>query len=171
MRYCPICGCNLVDKEADGRLRRACNQCDYVHWNNPTPVVAAIAEQGDFILLARKNGWPPNKWGLIAGFPEAGETLEEAILREVAEETGLEGKIMELIGVYSLLWKNQVFIVYRVKVQPGPLCVCEELECIHKFYPNRIHTILNELDPQDGAGRALNDYLGKYDLVEMGKKN
>jgi NADH pyrophosphatase NudC (nudix superfamily) len=170
MRYCPICGCNLINKEADGRLRRACKQCDYVHWNNPTPVVAAIAEQGDFILLARKKGWPPNKWGLIAGFPEAGETLEEANLREVGEETGLDGEVIDLIGVYSLPWKNQVFIVYRVIVQPGPLSVGEELECIHKFYPNQIDYILSELGRHDGAGRALIDYLGKHNLLEKEKE-
>jgi NADH pyrophosphatase NudC (nudix superfamily) len=121
--------------------------------------VAAIIEQGDQILMARKKGWPHNKWVLIAGFPEAGETMEEAILREVDEESGLKGEAISLIGVYSLPWANQVFIVYRVKVPLGKVTVCSELENIQPFHPNQIPQVISELYPQDGAARALRDYL------------
>ena len=161
MQYCPQCGSNLVDKNTDGRNRRACKRCGYIHWNNPIPVVAAIVEQGDQILLARKKGWPLNKWVLIAGFPEAGETMKEAIHREVSEESGLKGEVLDLIGVYSLPWANQVFIVYRVKVPIGKITVCSELEDIKPFHPNQISQVISEVNPRDGAARALRDYLSR----------
>ena len=165
-RYCPLCGSNLIDKMADGMTRRACDHCDFIQWTNPMPVVAAIAEQGDHILLARKPDGAANQWVLIAGFPEAGETLEEAIIREVYEEIGLESEVLELIGVYSLPWKNQVFIVYRLKTKPGQILINDELEDVSKFIPAEIPRIVNELNPQSGAARALLDYANRLSNVE-----
>lgn len=166
MRFCPLCGRILVYKKADGRIRRACDNCDFVHWNNPTPVVAAIAEQGSHILLARKHDSPENIWVLIAGYPEAGETLEEAIIREVQEEIGLDSEILGLIGVYSLPWKNQIFVVYRVKVQQGRISVSEELENVNNFSASEIPKIIRELNPKSGAARALRDYVNTYTTTE-----
>jgi ADP-ribose pyrophosphatase YjhB (NUDIX family) len=98
-----------------GRERLACPVCGYVFWNNPVPVVGAIIELDGKVLLTRKREWPPEHWGLVAGFAEAGETMEEAVLREVQEETGLQAEVVELVGVYTLLARNQVYIVYRIR--------------------------------------------------------
>ena len=57
--------------------------CDYVFWNNPTPVVAAIIELNDTIILVRNKGWPEKMYGLITGFLEKGEPPEAGILREL----------------------------------------------------------------------------------------
>jgi NADH pyrophosphatase NudC (nudix superfamily) len=159
MNYCPQCGSQLTAKEVDGRQRPACQRCDYVFWNTPVPVVAAVVEWQGKILLARKSEWPPGRWALIAGFPEAGEVLEEAILRELREETGLEGQVLGLIGVYSLPGRNQIFVVYRVKAAGDEVQLGEELEAAREFRADELAPVLENLPPQSGAARALRDWL------------
>jgi len=119
-RFCPACSTGLQPTETleDGGLktRLRCPACAWTHWNNPTPVLAAIiecADQGGRVLLARNAAWSGRMFALITGFMEAGETPEEGITREVAEETSLEVLSLDLIGVYEFQRMNQVIIAYH----------------------------------------------------------
>ena len=119
-RFCPACGTGLQPTETleDGGLktRLRCPACQWTHWNNPTPVLAAIiecADQDGRILLARNAAWSGRMFALITGFMEAGETPEEGITREVAEETSLEVLSLDLVGVYDFQRMNQVIIAYH----------------------------------------------------------
>ena len=85
-RFCPACSTGLQPTETleDGGLktRLRCPECAWTHWNNPTPVLAAIiecADQGGRVLLARNAAWSGRMFALITGFMEAGETPEEGI--------------------------------------------------------------------------------------------
>ena len=96
-RFCPQCaaGLALLTQAEDGgpKERLRCPACGFTHWNNPTPVLAAVIECVDRegqVLLARNAAWPGRFFGLITGFMEAGETPEDGIRREVAEETALQ---------------------------------------------------------------------------------
>jgi len=159
-RHCPQCTTPLVQRVEVGRERLACPSCGYVFWNNPVPVVAAIVEVGDKVLLGRKQPWPPGRWGLVAGFLEAGETMEEGVLRELREETGLEGEVVGLVGVYPILHRNQVFLVYRVRAT-GTWQVGEELEALREFSRDELPAVLEHLPPQSGSGRALRAWMEK----------
>ena len=119
-RFCPACSTGLQPTETleDGGLktRMRCPACNWTHWNNPTPVLAAIiecADQGGQVLLARNAAWSGRMFALITGFMEAGETPEEGIAREVAEETSLEVLSLDLVGVYDFQRMNQVIIAYH----------------------------------------------------------
>ena len=119
-RHCPMCSTGLQPMESleDGgiKTRLRCPACNWTHWNNPTPVLAAIvecADQDGRVLLARNAAWPGRMFALITGFMEAGETPEEGITREVAEETNLEVLSLDLIGVYDFQRMNQVIIAYH----------------------------------------------------------
>ena len=119
-RFCPTCSTALQPTETleDGGLktRLRCPACNWTHWNNPTPVLAAIiecADQDGRVLLARNAAWSGRMFALITGFMEAGETPEEGITREVAEETNLEVLSLDLIGVYDFQRMNQVIIAYH----------------------------------------------------------
>jgi NADH pyrophosphatase NudC (nudix superfamily) len=119
-RFCPACSTGLQPTETleDGGLktRLRCPACQWTHWNNPTPVLAAIiecADQDGRILLARNAAWSGRMFALITGFMEAGETPEEGITREVAEETSLEVLSLDLVGVYDFQRMNQVIIAYH----------------------------------------------------------
>jgi len=119
-RFCTNCATPLeritLAEDGGAKERLRCPACGWTHWNNPTPVLAAIiecADQGGRVLLARNAAWSGRMFALITGFMEAGETPEEGITREVAEETNLEVLSLDLIGVYDFQRMNQVIIAYH----------------------------------------------------------
>ncbi len=131
--YCPSCAGALaaIELSEDGgpKSRLRCAACGFTHWNNPTPVLAAIIECTDRdgqVLLARNAAWPGRMFALITGFMEAGETPEEGIAREVAEETALEVQALNLVGVYDFQRMNQVIIAYHAQAR-GEIRLSPEL--------------------------------------------
>ncbi|MGW8247984.1 MAG: NUDIX domain-containing protein [Acidiferrobacterales bacterium] len=116
VKYCPQCGSNLVDRDVDGEPRQVCSDenCTFVFWNNPVPVVAALVElDGDYII-ARNRSWPRGIFSVITGYLEQGELPEDAVIREVSEELGLQGTITRFIGNYMFKEKNQLIVCYEV---------------------------------------------------------
>ena len=140
-RFCPACATPLALLEAqeDGGLkaRQRCPACGWTHWNNPTPVLAAVVEctdQGGRVLLARNAAWPGRRFALITGFMEAGETPEEGITREVAEETSLTVSALNLLGVWDFQRMNQVIIAYHAQAH-GTVRLSPELAEYKLFEP------------------------------------
>ena len=116
-RFCPCCATPLqwMTQQEDGgeKQRLRCPACDWTHWNNPTPVLAAIIEYQGKVLLARNAAWQHKMYALITGFMEAGESPQDGIAREIAEETNLQARALQLIGVYDFQRMNQVIIAYH----------------------------------------------------------
>ena len=129
-QYCPTCATPLqfVVQAEDGgdKERLRCPACGFTHWNNPTPVLAAIVEYQGQVLLARNAAWPGKMFALITGFMEAGESPQEGIAREVKEETNLDVTQVNLVGAYEFLRMNQVIIAYHV-VAHGDVRLSPEL--------------------------------------------
>jgi len=129
-RFCPNCAtpleliAQLEDSGSKERLR--CVACGYTHWNNPTPVLAAVVEYEGRILLARNAAWGPKVFALITGFMEAAETPKDGIAREIREETNLETSELDLIGVYDFQRMNQIIIAYHA-VCSGEVTLSPEL--------------------------------------------
>jgi len=86
-RFCAVCGHATSVKEA-GYLRE-CDECDAQHFPRTDPVVIMLVASGDRCLLGRQAAWPAQMYSALAGFIEAGESIEEAVRREVAEEAGI----------------------------------------------------------------------------------
>lgn len=86
-RYCAVCGHATAVKEAG--YMRECDECDAQHFPRTDPVVIMLVHDGERCLLGRQAGWPAQMWSALAGFVEAGETLEDAVRREVMEEAGI----------------------------------------------------------------------------------
>lgn len=122
------------------RLRCPAPGCGYTHWNNPTPVLAAIIELSDRegqLLLARNAAWPGRMFALITGFMEAGESPEEGIRREIAEETSLQVSELNLVGVSDFQRMNQVIITYHA-VAHGEIVLSPELAEYKLFRPEAV---------------------------------
>ena len=155
-KYCPQCATPLamVMQLEDGgeKARLRCPACGYTHWNNPTPVLAAVVELNGQILLARNAAWSGRMFALITGFMEAGETPHGGIAREIKEETNLDASELNLIGVYDYQSMNQIIIAYHA-VCSGDVKLSPEL-AEYKLY-----------DPADvlcwpaGTGYAMADWL------------
>lgn len=153
MKYCPNCRAILVLRNLDDRERLHCEEsCGFVHWGNPTPVVAAIVEYQEKILLARNAQWPEGWFALITGFLEAAETPQQAVIREVKEELNLDAEIESFVGNYAFKQANQLLLVYHVRAR-GEVVLNEEL-VEYKLQEKE------ELVPWDmGTGPALKDWI------------
>ncbi|CAD5373769.1 ADP-ribose pyrophosphatase [Rubrivivax sp. A210] len=158
-RFCLQCGgaLALLALQEDGgeRTRLRCPACGWTHWNNPTPVLAAVIEcsdQGGRVLLARNAAWTGRMFALITGFMEAGETPQEGIAREIAEETALEVESLDLIGVYDFQRMNQVIIAYHA-VAHGEVRLSPEL------VEHRMFDLPDLRCWRAGTGYALADWL------------
>jgi NAD+ diphosphatase len=86
-RFCANCGAATAPAEA-GHVR-ACPRCGVLHHPRTDPVVIALVHDGDRVLLGRQAAWPRGRYSALAGFVEPGESLEEAVAREVDEEAGV----------------------------------------------------------------------------------
>ena len=116
MKYCPECANTLEARRLDGVERKVCVSpgCGFVHWDNPVPVVAALIQYQGKIVLARNSQWPEGMFSLVTGYLERNETAEQAVLREVKEEIGLDATVQEFLGCYSLTEKNQIILAHWV---------------------------------------------------------
>ena len=157
--FCTNCATRLepivVQEDGGPTTRLRCPACGWTHWNNPTPVLAAVIELTDRdgqVLLARNAAWPGKFFGLITGFMEAGETPEEGIAREVLEETSLTVGSVSLIGVYEFLRMNQVIIAYHVQAH-GNVVLSPELIDYRTVAPEKVKCW------PAGTGKALADWL------------
>ncbi|WNJ19634.1 NUDIX domain-containing protein [Pontibacter sp. G13] len=154
--FCPKCATPLTIQPHGGRDRQACpnTECGWVHWDNPTPVVAAVVERNGNILLVQSIGWPKEAYALVTGFLEAGEEPSEAVLREVKEETGLDAELGDFLGLWTFERNNQLLICYHVIAHEGEV-VLETAELSdYKEVP------MEQVRPwRAGTGHALNKFL------------
>jgi len=88
-RHCGVCG--VRNRVAEGGFVMACtdNTCDHRSFPRLDPAVIVLVHNNERALLGRQEGWPDRQFSTIAGFVEPGESLEDAIRREVAEETNI----------------------------------------------------------------------------------
>jgi NADH pyrophosphatase NudC (nudix superfamily) len=153
-RFCAWCGTALEPREIGGEERAACpaDGCGYVFWNNPTPIVAGIVEKEGRVVLVRNRGWPEKWFGLVSGFLERGETPEQAVRREVAEETSLECAEVKLLGLYPFFERNELILAYHVTAR-GEVAIGDEIEDYREIPIER-------LKPWPfGTGPAVKDWL------------
>ncbi len=99
-RYCGACGSPTEPYPAEGA--RSCPRCGRIWYPPATPAVITLITRREELLLARNARFPEGRYSLIAGFVEPGETLEEAVRREIREEVGLE--VSELVYRGSQPW-------------------------------------------------------------------
>ncbi len=101
--FCNFCGKELITDMLEGRDRLVCDSCKEIHYENPLPVAAVVLVNRDREILLVRRAKEPSKdmWCFPIGFAEMGESIEDAALRELQEEAGVEGKIIQLVDVCS----------------------------------------------------------------------
>ena len=117
-RFCANCG--RPTEQADGGHERRCPACDAHHFPRTDPVVIVRVVGADRLLLGRQAGWPEGRFSVLAGFVEPGETLEEAVRREVLEESSVE--LGEVGYVASQPWPfpSSLMIGFHAVAEGGP---------------------------------------------------
>lgn len=137
--YCPACQSKLTPRIEDNNHLMFCRECGGKYYSNPLPSAVAFVrnDRGDILLV--KRGVEPGigKWALPSGFIEENELPEQAVVRELLEETGVQGRVERLAGVYTEPTKrygNVLLIAYVLTIAGGRLHAGSDCRDA-KFYP------------------------------------
>ncbi len=133
-RYCPWCGQGLVETYVFGANHMVCPNCEFIYFPRPNLVVMIIVEHQGKILLGKRNMQPgKGKWTLLGGYVGRGETVEEAAVREIREETNLDVQVEALLGLYDDLDTPLVLAVYSARVKKEPVELTRQAEEIREL--------------------------------------
>ena len=125
--HCPRCG--APTERIENEWGKRCPRCRYEHYPHLHPAVIVLVRDGDRVLLARKAGWAPGRYALVAGFVDNGESLEGAVRREVREEVGVEVKDVTYVGSQNWPFPSQLMIGFVADHAGGEITIDpEELE-------------------------------------------
>lgn len=123
--FCHYCGGQITREMEEDVLRDFCGACKTFFYENPLPVVSVIMLAGRKILLVKRGRRPyRGKWCLPTGFVESGESIESAAMRELAEETGIQGRIVNLVDVDSganAFYGDLIFLCFEAEMSGGNL--------------------------------------------------
>ena len=118
-RYCGVCA-TPTQRDANERSRR-CPVCKYAAYPRISPAMMCLVTRGKEILLARNVNFPAGRYSALAGFLEAGESIEEAICREVREEVGIEIKNPAYFASQSWPFPHSLMIAFTAEYAGGEL--------------------------------------------------
>jgi NAD+ diphosphatase len=147
-RHCARCGGASVPDQAG--WQRRCETCGAGHFPRTDPVVIMLITDGDRVLVGRSPGWPERMYSLLAGFVEPGETVEDAVRREVLEESGI-----------------RVGPVRYLASQPWPFPASLMLGCHGVAETTEITVDPEELDDARWVGRSemLEVFMGRHPAI------
>jgi len=142
-RFCGQCGAPLERRHLEGDPRQVCAACGAVFYGNPLPVAAAVVlnDKREILLVKRRRAPRKGEWCLPTGFAELEESIEEAVLRELREETGIEGRVVRLLSVaseYSEYYGDLLFVSFEVERSGGEAQAGDDAEEIDWFPLDRV---------------------------------
>jgi len=116
--FCPSCGAQTL--AVSGGLLRRCTRCGIeLHPRTDPAVIVAITDSDDRLLLGRQPVWPDRRYSVFAGFAEAGESLEQAVHREMAEEVGLDVAGITYLGSQPWPFPQSLMVGFRATALGG----------------------------------------------------
>lgn len=164
-RFCGSCGYGLV--LADGGFSARCGQCGSEHHPRTDPAIIVAVSDGERLLLGRQAGWPAGRWSVLAGFVEPGESLEQAVAREVMEEAGV--RVGDAVYAASQPWPfpSALMLGFHAVAAPQPVCLGDELEAVRWFAADELRALVAggelRLPPALSISRWLiEDWLARH---------
>jgi NAD+ diphosphatase len=160
-RFCANCGTRTEIEQA-GYSRR-CPNCHAVHFPRTDPVVIMLVEADGRLLLGRRPGWPKRRYSVLAGFVAPGETVEQAVVREVREESGIEARSPRYVASQPWPFPSSLMLGFAARSEGGePRARDGELEDVRWFTLKEVRAAQNEagellLPPSISIARFLID--------------
>src|SRR3984885_7916469 len=128
-KFCGVCGYATVPERAGHVIRCTNPTCGHDFFPRLDPAIIVLVTDGERALLGRQASWPPGRYSTIAGFVEPGESLEDAVVREVAEETGVSVSAVRYHSSQPWPFPSSVMLGFRARAAAGsPVHVGGELE-------------------------------------------
>jgi NAD+ diphosphatase len=148
-QYCGRCGSATKDHKSD---RAKVGGCGLITYPRLSPSIIVLVTRGKEMLLARNANWPAGMYSTLAGFVEAGESIEQTVHREVMEEVGLEVKNLRYFGSQSWPFPNSLMLGFHAEYKSGDIvCQPEEIADAQWFTENTL--------PQTPPKTAISGWL------------
>lgn len=120
IRFCQHCGGTLRELFVEGKSRPHCPACGHIVFLDPKLAAVVLVEQEKRLLMVRRGVEPAlGRWAFPSGYVDRGETVEDAAMREVEEETGLVVRLSGLLGLYSGAGFPVVLAAYHAEIVDG----------------------------------------------------
>jgi NAD+ diphosphatase len=146
-RFCPNCG--APTKVVQAGWRRDCPACGMQHFPRTDPVVIMLAISGERCVLGRSRRFAPTMWSCLAGFAEPGESIEEAVRREVLEEAGIACGRVSYFASQPWPFPSSIMIGCHAQALSEDLVIDrEELEDARWFSRDECAAMLARRHPQ-----------------------
>ncbi|HET6459992.1 MAG TPA: NAD(+) diphosphatase [Syntrophales bacterium] len=139
-RYCGHCGMETI--RARGMIAKECPCCELLLFPRISPAIIVLVERENKVLLARVKRFTSELYSVLAGFVEPGETLEEAVQREIEEEVGIRVKNISYFGSQPWPFPDSLMIGFTAEYESGEIKIDErEIADAGWFDPERLPTI------------------------------
>lgn len=146
-RFCATCGKPSAMTQAG--WRRDCPHCNALHFPRTDPVVIMLAVRGDYCLMGRQKQFLPGMYSCLAGFCEPGETIEQAVRREIKEEAGIDVGRVRYLG--SQPWPFPASLMIGCLAEATSETISRddaELEDARWFSRDEVHQIFAKTHPE-----------------------
>lgn len=152
-QFCAQCGGRT--RLAKGGWQRNCDHCGAQHFPRTDPVTIMLVEHSGRLLLGRQPRFPPRSFSALAGFVEPGETIEEAVAREVHEEAGLQVRDVRYIATQPWPFPSQLMIGCHSRAQDDAITLDEtELEEARWFTRDEVAQAMASMGSEEGPFNA-----------------
>lgn len=123
-QFCGRCGNAMNDHEKD--RARQCSDCGFIAYPKLSPSIIVLVVRGEEMLLARNAAWPNGMFSTLAGFVEPGESIEQTVHREVAEEVGISVTNIRYKGSQSWPFPNSLMLGFHADYADGELVLQDD---------------------------------------------
>ena len=120
-RFCGKCGTAMRHHENPDEPAFVCPKCGYTAYPKISPAVIVLVTKGDQVLLQRNSHYKSANWSLVAGFVDPGENLEEAVRREIREESSIEVKDIRYVRSQTWPFPSNIMIGFRAEYAAGEI--------------------------------------------------
>jgi NAD+ diphosphatase len=144
-RFCNRCGSPTLPEEAGHVMGCTNPSCAAKHFPRTDPATIMLVHNGDYCLLGRQSSWPEGMYSTLAGFVEPGESLEEAVFREVKEESGVEVKNIHYFGSQPWPFPQSLMFGFIAEAATKEITRGAELEDVRWFHVSEAREILRKL--------------------------
>ncbi len=154
-RHCGACGAPTAPRSAGHALRCVNPDCSANFFPRIDPAVIVLVSDGPYALLGRQASWPQGRYSALAGFVEVGESLEDAVTREVFEETGIQVHESHYFASQPWPFPSSLMLGFHASGSRGPVSLDGELEDARWFHADELrqptvtlplpHTIARQL--------------------------
>ena len=153
-KFCGCCGSSMTILSHEIAMK--CSNCGHLVYPRISPAIIVAVIKENQILLARSKRFPPNRYSVIAGFVEPGETVEECVKRELREEVGIEVEQINYFGSQPWSFPDSLMIAFTAKALTHEITIDNnEIVAADWFTPHN----LPDLPDKPSIGRQLIDWF------------